>query len=643
MKPVDPQVLPLLKPAARPLGTVLVGNTVVALLVVGQAFAVGALVAGLLDDPAGGWQTPGAWLVALSLVRYAVAWLVEAASARAASRVGADLRQRVLQHALDLPATDLSSRSTGSVTALATRGVTAVEPYVTRYLPALVLGVLLPVATVIAIATQDLWSALIVLCTLPLVPVFAVLIGMATQEKADQEWRTLSQLASHFLDVVKGLPTLVAHRRARPQVGKIREVTERYRLASRATLRVAFASSAVLELIATISVALVAVCVGLRLAAGHIELQTALTVLLLAPEAYWPLRRVGAEFHAAAEGTAAFTEVNALLKSRIEVARVGSRGDGSCASAAPDAAPCRPTAPTLEFIDVSLGWPDRSPVQEHLDLTIPGPGVTALVGPSGAGKTTLLQALLGELPLVTGRILVDGHDLSGLDRDLWLRQVAHLPQRPWLTPDTIADNLRIGAARATDEELLTALDRVGLRDAVRALPEGLETTLGEDGAGLSAGQRARLAMARVLLTDRPIVLLDEPSAHLDDTSESLLLDAIAALGRDRTVLVVAHRPAVAVAADHVVRLPGRRTPPQRGTSHRAAQQETLSRRPRRATSAPQERDLDAPGARPRGPILATSRWRWALAVLLGTLAAASGIALTATAGWLIARSAEQPP
>ncbi len=627
MRPVDPDLLPLLKPATRPLVAVVVGNTVVTLLVVGQAFAVAALVAGLLADTDNGWQTPAAWLVAVSVSRYVVAWLVEVASARAASLVGTDLRARVLRRALDLPATDLARRSTGSITTLATRGVSAVEPYVTRYLPTLVLGVLLPVATVVAIATQDLWSALIVIATLPLVPVFAILIGLATKERADREWRTLSQLAGHFLDVVKGLPTLVTHRRAEAQVDQIRQVTHRYREASRATLRVAFASSAVLEVIATLSVALVAVCVGLRLASGGLDLQTALTVLLLAPEAYWPLRRVGAEFHAAAEGTAAFGEIHALLTSTPAEA-----SHAAAEKPLPVRRVVTSSAPRIDLVDVTLAWPGREPVQQHLDITIPGPGVTVLVGPSGSGKSTLMQVLLGELPVAGGQLLVNGHEVAALDDPAWLHSVAHLPQRPWLTPDTIAENLRIGAPDATDAELLDALDEVGLGEDVLALPEGIETSLGEDGAGLSAGQRARLAMARVSLSDRPVVLLDEPSAHLDNDSEALLLDAIARLGRDRTVLVVAHRQAVEAAGDHVVRL----TAATAGHDVEPAL-EALELTTRRTGSG------HSPVGRGHSPAGRGPSARWGLAVLLAVLAAASGVALTATAGWLIARSAEQPP
>lgn len=631
MKPVDPELLPLLRPAARPLAGVVVGNALVTLLVVGQAFAVAALVAGLLADPSNGWQEPAAWLVAVSLLRYAGSWLVESASAHAATRVGADLRAKVLRHALDLPATELAAHRTGALTTLATRGVAAVEPYVTRYVPALVLGVLLPLATVVAIATQDIWSALIIVATLPLVPIFAALIGMATKERADREWRTLGHLAGHFLDVVKGLPTLVTHRRAEAQVDRIREITLRYRDASRATLRVAFASSAVLEVIATISVALVAVCVGLRLAHGGLDFQTALTVLLLAPEAYWPLRRVGAEFHAAAEGTAAFDDIRALMATRLQT-------NSACGDAVDERDQLhRGGAPTLSLVDATLSWAGRTPVQAHLDLTVPGPGVTALVGPSGCGKSTVLQVLLGDLRPTAGVVLVDGVDLADIDPARWRRRVAHLPQRPWLTPDTIAANLRVADATATEEQLLDALARVGLEDDVRALPAGLQTPLGEDGAGLSAGQRARLAMARVLLSDRDVVLLDEPSAHLDPTSEALLLDAVAELGRDRTVLVVAHRPAVEVAADHVVRLSAPPRVPVRPTTVPAGWDDTTAGSTRGSAGSARGSDGSARGS------AGSARGRWWLSVVLAVLAASSGVALTATAGWLIARSAEHPP
>ena len=314
MRPLDPRVLIHLRPAHRALLGVLAGGTLGGLLTVAQAFAIGTLLVRLVDgSPAGAWHPAAWWLVGITLGRALLAYVVDVASARAASQVSLALRHRLVSATLDLDATALSRRRTGELALLATRGMTAIEPYLTRYLPTLVMATILPAATLVAIFWLDWLSGLIVLLTLPLVPVFAILIGHATQERADKQWKLLATLSGHFLDVVRGLPTLVAYRRAEAQAGSIRRITDRYRRATIDTLKIAFMSSGALELIATISVALVAVNVGLRLAAGHLDFWTAMVVLLLAPEAYWPLRRVGAEFHSAAEGTAAFEQANALL------------------------------------------------------------------------------------------------------------------------------------------------------------------------------------------------------------------------------------------------------------------------------------------------------------------------------------------
>ncbi len=304
----------------------LAGGLFGGLLTVAQGFAMGVLLVRLVSAPAStSWHEPAWWLAGIVAARALAAYVVDTASAAAAARVSVPMRRELVGTALDLDAQQLARRRTGELALLTTRGLAAIEPYLTRYVPTMVLAGVLPAATLAAIFWLDWLSGVVVLLTLPLVPVFAILIGLATRDRADRQWRTLATLSGHFLDVVRGLPTLVAYRRATAQSASIRRITDRYRRATLETLRIAFASSAVLELIATISVALVAVTVGLRLAAGHLDFQTAMIVLLLAPEAYWPLRRVGAEFHAAAEGAAAFEEASALLAS---TPRRGGMGAG---------------------------------------------------------------------------------------------------------------------------------------------------------------------------------------------------------------------------------------------------------------------------------------------------------------------------
>jgi ATP-binding cassette subfamily C protein CydCD len=608
VRPLDPAVLAHLRPARRTLVVVVAAGLVGGLLAVAQAVALGTTLVRLVSDPAGGaWHAPAAWFAAAVAGRALAGWVGDSAATSAAGAVALTLRRRLLDAALLRDAAGPARRSTAALAVLATRGVGATEPYLTRYLPTLVLAGVLPAVTVAVIAWTDWISGLVVLLTLPLVPVFAVLIGLTTRERADRQWNRLQALAGHFLDVVRGLPTLVAHRRATAQSDAVRRVTDDYRRATADTLKVAFLSSAVLELVATLSVALVAVTVGLRLAHGAIGFETAMVVLLLAPEAYWPLRRVGAEFHAAAEGTAAFAQADEVLGTPAR-ARVG----------------LRPTAPVPVVVrGLRVTYPGRErPALDGVDLVVPARGLTVLTGPSGCGKSTLLDVLLGRRGVDEGEVLVgpDAVPLAEVSLAAWRDLVAWSAQRPWLRSGSIAQNLRVARPTAHDDELWAALERVALREVVAGLPGGLDARLAEDGAGLSAGQRARLALARVVLADRPLVVLDEPTAHLDDATEDVLLRTLTSLARERAVVVVAHSPRVVALADHLVVLP----PATAGPVPAPA---SVTRR----TPAP-VRTEPTPG-----------RWGERTGLLLGAASVASGVALTATASWLITRASAEPP
>lgn len=635
MKPVDPRVLPLLTPARFSLAGVIGSGVLGGALVAGQAFAVAALVAEILADPEGsGWHAAAWWVLGIAIARALIGGFADAAAARAAAQVTTSLRMKVLRAAMDLGAVGLSHRRSGELGLLATRGVAAVEPYLTRFLPTLVVAAVLPPVTVVLILSQDLWAGIIVVATLPLVPVFAILIGLTTRDRADRQYHALSRLAGHFVDVVRGLPTLVTYDRARAQSGRIRQITDRYRKATLDTLRLAFASSGALELIATLSVALVAVSVGLRLADGGLDLQTALVVLLLAPEAYWPLRRVGAEFHAAAEGVATLVGVQDLLE-EASAASPSSRGLGPGATG--DDERVDPVPIRIDNLVVSYPGSSR-PALVLPDATIPATGLTAVVGPSGCGKSTLVQVLLGELPVQEGSISLAG---ERIDHTTWRHLVAQVPQTPWLTAGTVAENLRFGRPEADDAALWESLVTVGLDAVVGDLPRGLETPLGEDGAGLSAGQRARLALARVVLANRPYVILDEPTAHLDAETEQIMLATLTRLARHATVVVVAHRSAVVGAADHlvVVSAPVPQTSPEPepdGVVLAAAPAGVSAGSTSGGGSTPEI------GAATGVKSVHAGR-RLALATALATGASVSGVALTATAGWLIARAAQHPP
>jgi thiol reductant ABC exporter CydD subunit len=487
-------------------------------------------------------QTPLIALLLVVLARATVAWAAELAASRSSARAKSQLRAALLQRVATLGLDDSREQRTGELAVLATRGIDALDGYFSLYLPQLILAAIVPVVVVVVILWNDWLSAAIIAFTIPLIPLFMALVGAATKERMDSQFRILERLAGHFLDVVAGLPTLKVFGRAKAQAQAIREITERYRRAAIGTLRITFLSSLILELVATISVALVAVEIGLRLMNGHLDLRTALFALVLAPEAYLPLRQLGANYHASAEGMAAAEQVFAVLEAP-EPAR-GTRTDF------PEEAL---TGLTVEGLRVS--YPGRSePALDDLSLTVGEGEVLALVGPSGCGKSTLLGVLLGLVAPELGSVRIGDVDLAELDLDAWRARLAWVPQRPHLFKASIAQNVRLGRSDASTDQVRAAIAAAGLTDAVRNLPDGLDTVLGDRGAGLSAGERQRVALARAFLRDAPLLLLDEPTASLDGETEREIVRTIARLAEGRTVVLVAHRPALIGMADRVLSL-----------------------------------------------------------------------------------------
>jgi ATP-binding cassette subfamily C protein CydD len=437
----------------------------------------------------------------------------------------------------------LSGQRAGEIATLAGRGLDALDAYFTGYLPQLILAVTVPLAVLARLTFADWSSALIIAVTLPLIPIFGALIGWQTQAATRRQWRRLALLGGHFLDMVAGLPTLRVFGRAQAQVEVVRRMADGHRVATMRTLRIAFLSALVLELIATVSVALVAVPVGLRLLAGGITLQTALLVLLLAPEAYLPLRAAGARFHASMEGLTALDAAFALTP--------GPPTPSQSARPGPVDRPAVTEVVRLEAVTVAY---ERTTALREVSLAIrPGERV-AFIGPSGAGKSTLLGLVLGFAEPTAGRVLVGDLDLSSMDIEAWRREIAWVPQRPHLFSATLAANIALGAPDASGDAIAAAVRAAGLDEVVAGLPEGLDTTLGERGHGLSSGERQRVALARAFLRDAPIVLLDEPTAGLDTASEAAVLAATRRLLAGRTAVLVAHRPALLAEADRIVRV-----------------------------------------------------------------------------------------
>ncbi len=534
MRPFDPRLLTQVPATRRPVLSLGAIGVVQGLATIALAFAVTSLVVAVAEGRE--VVTPGLWLVGLFTLRALLAVANEMVGTWAGMRVSTVLRERLIGAWLER---DADSRpEAGRAQTLATQGMTSIEPYVARYLPALVSGTLLPLLAIGTLTFVDWPSALIVAFTVPLLPVFAALIGRTTQESTQRRWRSLSALSGHFLDVMRGLPTLASYGRAEAQVDTIATVSRRHRLATMKTLRLAFMSSAALELLATISVALVAVTVGIRLANGSMPLYTAMLAILLAPEAYWPIRRVGAEFHSAADGAEALDDVIAEL-----VPPAIRRPD---TAAAPFEAVWRPESVpercSVVVEGLRYGYPGAiTDVLSDLSLDLPI-GLTVVTGPSGVGKSTLLELLAGLRHPSAGTVIAPRSHL--------------VTQRPFLAPGTVRDNLTLGldSAGSTDQVLWEVLREVGLDGMMAALAQGLDTRLGDDGFGLSAGQRARLTLARAALSSAPLILLDEPTAHLDEESAALAHRLIQELAELRTVVAVTHRPALLTLADQHIHL-----------------------------------------------------------------------------------------
>jgi ATP-binding cassette subfamily C protein CydD len=531
-----------------------------AALVVAQALLLARVIAGAAVDGEGlaTLTAPTGWLAAVVAGRSATAWAQERYGHRSATTVIAQLRARVLAHVAAQGPAGLDGDRGPALATLVTRGLDALDGYLVRYLPQLLTAATVTPTVLAVIWWHDLVAGITVLITLPLVPLFMALVGWSTQAAADRRLRTMSRLGGQVLDLVAGIPTLRALGRERGQAIRVREVSAAYRRATMRTLRQAFLSALVLETLTTLSVALVAVGIGLRLVYGDLDLRTGLTVLVLAPEVYLPLRMVGVHYHASVDGLAAASEAFAVLERPLP-----ARGTIVC----PDLA----TATVrLEGVDVVHPGRDRA-TPHRLDATVLPGRVLALVGPSGAGKSSATSVLLGLRRPDAGRVTVTGADgtrldLADLDPATWWAQVAWVPQRPLLVPGTLADNLRPaapdespGAASVDgpDADLDADLDAVaraaGLDTLVSELADGWDTRIGQGGHGLSAGQRQRLAVARALLRPARLVVLDEPTAHLDSSTEQIVHDAVRALrAAGRAVVLVAHRPALVALADEVV-------------------------------------------------------------------------------------------
>ncbi|MCS7462676.1 thiol reductant ABC exporter subunit CydD [Paenibacillus doosanensis] len=604
------------------------------------------------------------WILLRALVQTASEYV----SSQMAMRIKSDLRRQLLAKLVELGPGYAKGERSGELLGTVYEGVEQLEAYLARYVPQMALSMLIPAAIFCAVAGLDWISSVVLAVTLPLLVVFMILVGLAAKSKAQRQFERLGQLGGHFMDVLRGLPTLKMFGRSRAQIEIISRISEEYRKTTMGTLRLAFLSSFVMELFATLSTAIVAVFLGLRLINGEIGFEHAFLVLLLTPEFYAPVRALGTQFHASTNGMAAASRIIGILEAETSV---GSKREQPLPAGKPSG--CR-----IEFRDVSLTYPGSSvPALSNVSFTLePGERI-AVIGPTGSGKSSLLDVLQGFAVPTGGSVRMDGADLAELPLDAWRSRLSSVNQNPKLYYGTLRDNLTLGCDGPVDEERLArALEAAGV-DFIGQLPDGLDTLLGE-AASLSGGQIQRVAIARALLKDAPLLLLDEPTSGLDLRHEAIVRQGLERHLRTRMSVTVAHRLETVRDADRIIvmnrgRIAEIGSPAEllAAGGMYARMMRTLERETSGRKAAPPQMeagsdmregpDLKREGGRTdvgeerqapwrdrqdawRGALsfLRPYRGRLLTAVLLGCLTIAASIGLMGTSGYLIARAALRP-
>lgn len=508
--------------------------------IISQVFLGGQQLAGVM---------PLMWLLlGILIARAALTYLSEASAGNGAVQIKNILRNLLAKHLLSLGPAYAQGERSGELVNTASQGIEALDAYFSQYLPQLAFAGVLPLAFLIAIFPLDPLSAMVLLVTGPLIPFFMFLIGSMSQTLTRRQWTALSRMSAYFLDTLQGLAALKALGRSREQAGRIEQVSERYRQTTMSVLRVTFLSALVLELLGTIGTAIIAVEIGLRLLYGRIGFEPAFFILLLAPDFYAPLRSLGLRFHASMTGINAARRIFEVLEQPVPEPAAERAGGGAQASA-----PLLNRPFTIAFDHAGYTYPGRSqPALADVSFSIQSGQMTALVGPSGSGKSTLTQLLLGFIKPQLGEIRVNGAPLGGFSVEEWRAQIAWVPQQPHLFYGSVAENLRIAKPDASVDELVKAAEQAHLLEWVESQPQGFDTFIGESGQRLSGGQAQRLALARAVLRDAPLLILDEPTAHLDVVQERYLQESTRRLCEGRTVLIIAHRLPTVMRADQIL-------------------------------------------------------------------------------------------
>ena len=520
-------------------------------LLVTQFYYLSRIINGVFLDA----QTlPQVWrfmllILVLIAARAILTWINSILTNRLAGQIKLSLRERILQRLFALGPAYIGGERSGELISTTIEGVEALDPYVSQYLPQVVLSIVVPAIILITVIFVDVPSGVILLIMAPLLPFLMALVGMMAGAETKRRWQTLRLLSAHFLDVLQGLTTLKLFGRSEAEEEQVRTISERFRRTTMGTLRIAFFSSFVLEEAATISTAIVAVEIGLRLLVGNMPFQPALFILLIAPEFFQPLRQLGAKYHAGMDGKVAVQRINEILAEPLPVPRHHKQQDK------PEIDWRVPAPGSIRFAHVNYAYDGQRPALHDVSFHITAGQKVALVGPSGAGKSTIAHLLLRFIQADSGTISVNNVPLDELPIQEWRTQIAWVPQHPYLLHATAADNIRLGCPKgrqASMEAVVEAAKLAHAHEFISALPQGYETMIGERGSRLSGGEAQRISLARAFLKDAPLLILDEATSYLDPANEALVLRAVARLVRERTVLILAHRLSTVYDADHIV-------------------------------------------------------------------------------------------
>ncbi len=477
--------------------------------------------------------------VIIVFLQFAFSVIKDWSAGKTSENIKTGLRNRFINHINHLGPINGRRKSSGEISNLIVEGIDGIDQYFSHYLPGLFLAVIVPLSILFFVFPTDILSAIVLLLTAPLIPFFMILIGEAANRLTKKQWDSLSRMSAYFLDIFQGIVTLKIFNKSKEQINEIKKISEKFRQSTMKVLRVAFLSALMLEILASISTAIIAVEIGLRLLYGTFDFQSAIFILILAPEFYLPLRRLGSQFHSGQQSVAAAQKLYEVLDSRLIL------------SSNANAKVNKPELGSIELKNVSFKYdPDGKNIINKINLKIDERKFTALVGYSGAGKSTIVNLILKFIYPTAGKIIYGGNDLSKIPKEQWRNIISLISQKPYMFHASVKDNIDVGHNYKL-ENVVSAAKAAYIHDFVSGLPYGYDTIIGEQGARLSGGQIQQIALARAFLKDSPLLILDEPTSNLDPRLEELIFEAMRELIRNKTVLAIAHKVKTVQFADQL--------------------------------------------------------------------------------------------